>query len=433
MKNILIVGAGIAGLSLARKLIETYPNIILIEKEKRAGGLAKSFKYNNITFDIGPHRFYTEDKEVTDFIHDVLKDNILNIRRYSGMWFSNKYYDWPFNYKAVFQLPFSIKVSAFFDLFKRFKEEDKDYKDFVISRYGKTIYEHFFIAYTKKFMGLYPEEIDFDWGKESIDRAVIDRRIKAGSIFDLLRSLFIFRPIRTEFIYPKRGGIGAFTEKIADHIQAKNAKILVNTVIKRIEIKKGKIISIITDKKIKIPVKELIWTAPITDLADLLDIKNIKLKFIDTMLYNIEVDQLPDMRYQWCYFGDPKFSFVRFSIPFHFSRNNASDKRYGICVEKTLTQGDTGRSEMRAGDTIINELIRAGIIPDKKTVKDMHTEKISNTYPVYELNYRKELETLKRQLKEYKNLHLLGRCGTFWYNNMDHSIKQALTMKLLKE
>ena len=44
MKKNVIVGAGIAGLSLAKKLLEKEEKIVLIEKEKNIGGLAKSFR-----------------------------------------------------------------------------------------------------------------------------------------------------------------------------------------------------------------------------------------------------------------------------------------------------------------------------------------------------------------------------------------------------
>jgi len=33
-----------------------------------------------------------------------------------------------------------------------------------------------------------------------------------------------------------------------------------------------------------------------------------------------------------------------------------------------------------------------------------------------------------KELAAYSNLLLAGRCGRFWYNNMDHSIGQGLTM-----
>ena len=47
---------------------------------------------------------------------------------------------------------------------------------------------------------------------------------------------------------------------------------------------------------------------------------------------------------------------------------------------------------------------------------------------IYKLNYLGELTRNLKALAAYSNLLLAGRCGRFWYNNMDHSIGQGLTM-----
>ena len=54
-ESIVIVGAGVCGLTLAAKLLEAgVPNpVVLIEKESRVGGLARSFSYGDYIFDIG--------------------------------------------------------------------------------------------------------------------------------------------------------------------------------------------------------------------------------------------------------------------------------------------------------------------------------------------------------------------------------------------
>ena len=64
MKKIIIIGAGITGLSSAWKLSEKGYNVNVIESDKTIGGLAKSIKVENYYFDIGPHSFFSEDKSV---------------------------------------------------------------------------------------------------------------------------------------------------------------------------------------------------------------------------------------------------------------------------------------------------------------------------------------------------------------------------------
>ncbi len=68
------------------------------------------------------------------------------------------------------------------------------------------------------------------------------------------------------------------------------------------------------------------------------------------------------------------------------------------------------------------------MIGDAADVERAHIERVPFTYPIYKLNYMQELTRTLRELGRFSNLLLAGRCGRFWYNNMDHSIGQGLTM-----
>ena len=101
---VVIVGAGIAGLTLAHNLANAGKKVVVIEMEKDVGGLARSFRYDGFTFDIGPHRFHTDDQEVLQFIKKVLEPNLLTIRRKSGVYMFGKYFEWPLASSSIFRL-----------------------------------------------------------------------------------------------------------------------------------------------------------------------------------------------------------------------------------------------------------------------------------------------------------------------------------------
>ena len=62
-------------------------------------------------------------------------------------------------------------------------------------------------------------------------------------------------------------------------------------------------------------------------------------------------------------------------------------------------------------------------------------ERIPESYPIYHKHYPRELEKARRALGQFENLHLAGRTGMFWYNNMDHSIENAMQLckRLLRD
>ena len=81
MKNIktdiLIIGAGPAGLTAGFKLINK-KNFIIIEKNsKYVGGISRTEKYKNFKFDIGGHRFFSKSKEINELWDQILPNDII--------------------------------------------------------------------------------------------------------------------------------------------------------------------------------------------------------------------------------------------------------------------------------------------------------------------------------------------------------------------
>lgn len=66
-----IVGAGPAGLTLAYHLVKEGERVVMIERDARTGGLAKSYNYDGHVFDTGPKRFHTDDPVVQKFVEEV--------------------------------------------------------------------------------------------------------------------------------------------------------------------------------------------------------------------------------------------------------------------------------------------------------------------------------------------------------------------------
>ena len=72
MSSVTIVGAGVAGLTIAYQLVRQGFHVTVIEKNAVVGGLARTFHYGDFHFDVGPHRFHTENPRVAEFIRRIL-------------------------------------------------------------------------------------------------------------------------------------------------------------------------------------------------------------------------------------------------------------------------------------------------------------------------------------------------------------------------
>jgi len=427
--KIIVVGAGIAGLTLAYKLTEAGKEVVLVEKENAVGGLSKSFKYGDFTFDIGPHRFHTDYKEVMDFILFVLKDDKIIIPRSSGVWIFDKYFDWPLKRNSILHMPIWIMIKAGIDLFMKRKSKSDSFEGYILSRYGKTLYNLFFRPYTEKFLKYNCSEIHRDWAEAGVDRAVIDKRVKMNSLFDVIKNTLLPKPVETKFYYPSSAGIGIFSEKLADMIKQKKGKILLNSEITSITVKNKDITEVEVNKKEKIETELLLWSAPIETITNLLGIPSPKLEYLSVVCCNVMLDISPRVNYQWTYYGGETTIFNRASIPTLFNPKNSPKGKSGICVELACMENDiVWRNPEHLRTPIEESLLKVSLIKRFNDIIDMKFERIHNTYPIYTLEYPKKLKKVMDDLKQYKNLRMLGRTGTFWYNNIDHSIKMALQM-----
>ena len=426
-KRVVVVGAGVAGLSAGLRLAEAGARVLVAEKEATVGGLARSFAYGDYVFDVGPHRFHTDDPDVLAFIKETLDNDFVSMPRCSGVWLFGRYHDWPLGIASLFKLPprFILRVAG--DLVARRRAPGASFEDYILERYGRTLYECFFREYTRKFLKLHPSEIHSDWARAGIDRAVIDRKLQMNTLFEVVSRSLIPRPVKTEFVYPGTGGIDTFSRALTGKIQARGGEVRCGAPVEGVEIAEGRIRSVTLAGGAAMPADLVVWTAPMNLLCRFAGIGEPDLSYLSAVLYNVMVRGIPRLRYQWCYYGQEDILFNRWSIPRYFRESTCPPRGTGIGVEVTCIRGDvTWNEPERFADRVAAELRGVGVLGADNAVEGIRIERIENVYPVYRLDYLRTLEETERALAHLRNLVLLGRTGTFWYNNMDHSIRAGL-------
>lgn len=429
-KMIIIVGAGIAGLTLADRLSRDGEDVLVVEKESHVGGLAKSFAYDGFVFDVGPHRFHTESPEVNSFIHEVLDGDYLTIERKSGVWMFDRYFDWPLTLSSIVKMPKSVLASVGLDLL-RIKPKDGDsFEDYVVSRYGKTLFEIFFKPYTEKFLKIPCSQVSRDWAETGIERAVLDKKIRTENLAQFAKSVLLSGP-PLRFIYPGTGGIGVFSEKIAQRLADNGVSVLLNAEVTGVEIKSNRIVKALILGK-EYACDRMVWTGSITGVLSLFGRHNPGLEYLALLLFNYQISHEPITDHQWSYFGDRGIPFNRTSIPSLFNPSLSPPGSSGICAEVTCAYDDAAWRAPESYEYVVRKSLAAvGLIKGVDSILGCNIEKIRHAYPIYKLDYRDKLKAALDITGTIGNLTLLGRTGAFWYNNMDHSIAAAL--KLYRE
>jgi protoporphyrinogen oxidase len=99
-------------------------------------------------------------------------------------------------------------------------------------------------------------------------------------------------------------------------------------------------------------------------------------------------------------------------------------------VPRSLADGgdEIWRSSVeRLRDLAEQDLINVGLIK-KGEVLDAFVKKIPYAYPVYDLEYKKNLTPIMDYVGKLENLKTTGRQGNFRYNNMDQSVEMGRKM-----
>ncbi len=420
--KIVITGAGVSGLTLAERILSENPgyHVTVLERENAPGGLARSFHRDGFDFDIGPHRFHTANSEVDEYLRDILKGCYEEIQRNSSVYMAGKYRNWPLTLQSVLGLPLPVLWRSFLDLFRKPDiPEIRSFADFIRSRYGNNLYRFFFAGYTRKFTGLDSEELHVDWAQAGVNRAVIDKRVKADNLVSLLKSMLLPKPVETTFYYPSKGGIQTFCDIQTERIREAGGRVLTGVSAEGIVTENGRVTAVKAEGGKVFEADTVYWTAPISILFPEAD-----LRYINTLIACVALNEKnPVNNYQWCYFGQKEVIFSRLTVPAMFRRDCVPPERDSLIAEITCSpDSEEWKMPEKLEKRLLDDLKKVNAIKgDDVLFVDWY--RIPETYPIYSLNYRKKLAEL--QIPE--GLIPMGRCGSFWYNNMDHSIHQALT------
>lgn len=487
MKNVVIIGAGPAGLTAAYKLLKSSSDFhpVILEASEHIGGISQTRKYHGNRIDIGGHRFFSKDESIMKLWEEILplqgapsKDDILLGRthtfsddvsadpekiddvflarsRVSRIYYRRRFFDYPISLKpATFiNMGFVNTMKAGFgyigSVFHKLPETSLE--NFYINRFGRPLYSMFFEDYTEKLWGVHPSHIAADWGAQ---------RVKGLSVWKVITSA-LAKPFRKksdkvetslieEFYYPKYGP-GQLWEKMADKDVEMGAELRMQTEVIGIVTENG----VITGVRVRKPdgteeiiaADYVISTMAIKDLVEAMpkvpeNINDIavNLPYRDFITVGLLLDKLeitnktkmptvnnlvPDC---WIYIQERDVKIGRLQIFNNWSPYMVDDmsKHVWAGLEYFCTEGDEmwNMPEDKFIEFAVGELEKIGIIK-KESIRDSYCAKIKKAYPAYFGTYA-EFDKVKEYLDGFGNLFCVGRNGQHRYNNMDHSMLTAI-------
>lgn len=208
-RSVVVLGAGIAGISAAYHAQQMGMTAIAYEAGSRAGGLLDNFTVDGFRFDNAIHLSFATEPEVREifdrtpyYAHPAISWCLDNTA-----WLKHPVQN------NMFPLAAEERVELIAGLVARPNLEIANYRDWLIYQYGESIALRWPLPYTEKYWTVPAQELGTGWIGTRVRRADI-REVLHGAFTSDTPNHYYAKEMR----YPKRGGYRAFIEPMIAQI-----------------------------------------------------------------------------------------------------------------------------------------------------------------------------------------------------------------------
>ena len=431
---VVVIGGGPGGLTAAHELTQYNRRVIVLEKEDKVGGLARTENYRGFYFDLGGHRFFTKVNAVKHLWHKILGKDFLHRPRLSRIYYNKQFFSYPLQFlNALRGLGFveSVRIVLSYLRWQLLPYQCEDtFEQWVTNRFGMRLFHIFFQTYTEKIWGIPCSELKAEWAAQ---------RIKNLSLKVAVLNMF-WKPKKTvttlidQFDYP-RYGPGMMWNAMKDHIERQGGTVRLNTDVVGICREHNRLTGVIVSchgKQEMIPGAHVISSMPITEFIDklappppaavLTAAQNLHYRdFLTVCLIVNQPDLFPD---NWIYVHDPTVQVGRIQNFKNWSPDMVPDlTKTSIGLEYFCTTEDAlwNMSDADLIELGKREMDRIGLACYAE-IEDGCVFRVPKSYPIYDAAYRDSLAIVRDFVDGLENFQTIGRNGLHRYNNQDHAM-----------
>ena len=406
----------------------------VLEAESQVGGLAKTVVRDGYRFDLGGHRFFTQDAEVEALWHELAGEELLLRPRLSRIHWRGRFIDYPLRPSDVLRKVGPVEVlrssASYAAAALRPRRRAETFEDWVSARFGRRLFELFFKTYTEKVWGVPTSEIRAEWAAQ---------RIRDLSLWRAARAAFAggdtgVRSLIEEFHYPRLGP-GQMWEAMAREIERLGGEVRLGSPVVGLHTGAHGVEAVETPDGVY-ETDTVISSLPLGAVAQLARpsapahvataARGLRYRdFLTVALAIRGAEPFPD---NWIYVHDPEVRVGRIQnfgawspwmVP-HEDRSCVGLEYF--CFEgDELWESSDEELVARAGD----ELERLGLVAPG-AVERGWVVRVPKAYPIYDAEYEGRVEAIRGWLGTLPNLQQVGRNGLHRYNNSDHSMLTAI-------
>ena len=456
-KRVIILGAGVTGLSAGIRFLESGYDVCILEKTDHPGGLARTVVRGNYRLDIGPHHLFSQNEAILKEIIALFEeDELVSFSRDAKIFFHDRFLNYPLTAKNIL-LHMGLKHAIFGSLsyiwtatghFKNLlitAPDEDTFQHWARNNFGGYLYNIFFKPYTEQFWGIPCEELSVDCVPQvtkmsflkTLKMVFLERFQKESlSIAERETSLTLFYPVK---------GIGAIVEKLENSFLSKGGTLKLNCAISELISNEDNTFTLnyqsgaesTTDEAAhvvsSIPISSLVRILKPTTPANVLQSAD-SLEYLSTIVLYVVIPERDVLGCAYLYMMNKPYNRVSDANRFHHKLSPEGENMLALEITCHFNDKTWESSDDELFEECIDHLESDGFV-NRDEVKQFFTVRIKRAYPFYRLGYRKNLTAVFEHLKQFPHLTLAGRTGAYKYMDIDQCMEDTanLVSRIKKE
>jgi UDP-galactopyranose mutase len=406
--RVLVVGAGVAGLSAAVWLAHRGHAVTVREASAAPGGLLEAVDFEGGRYDRGSHRVHGE---ALAFLRERLPAAGWVERPRRGVLVLDgrhaRYPLSPLNFARALGLTTTLQMAAGWLLrprrwlrFRRWEEDrradaadrDEGYERFVVSRVGRAAYESFYRPYVAKVWGIDPPELS---------ASVARQRVSSSSPLARLWSA----PRAETFWYPTRG-MGELIDGLVQEASRLGVTIETDAAVPTTALREW---------------PTVLHTGPLESVAYTDGLSRRGLYLLHLRYAGAPTDEVDT----WYVPGERSF-FGRVSRPAAFTGGTIDRTSTVLAVEIPEGSWGPGVDFMKSLPVIEGQLHDAGVLRRATRLLAAKQTYVAGVYPTYRRGWVTAWRAAMASVASLGGVYMAGRQGLFLHCNIDHAVASAL-------